>query len=54
MVEKPTKDDLLKKCEGIDQIIKGRFNAKPDQVEKDNLLEIRKEVQELTNMVLSM
>lgn len=54
MAEKPTKDDLIKKLDEIDKVIRDRLAATPDQPTKDTLLEIRKKQQELLNMVLAM
>jgi len=53
-MEKPTKDDLMKKIDETDQIIRGRLGAKPDPVELDTLLAIRAKQQELMNLILAM
>lgn len=54
MAEKPTKKDLEKKLDDIDQLIRSRLDASPDQATKDVLLEIREKDQELMNMILAM
>lgn len=51
-VEQPTKDELVKECQGIDQVIMGRLSAKPEPVEKDNLLTIREALQKHINNLL--
>ena len=53
-MEKPTLTDLEKKLDESDQIIRGRLDANPDQVELDTLLAIRAKQQEIMNMVLAM
>lgn len=54
MAEKPTKDDLIKKLDETDVLIRERLAANPDPVELDTLLAIRAKQQELMNMVLAM
>lgn len=51
-MEQPTKDDLVKECQGIDQVIMYRLNANPESVEKDNLLIIREALQKHINSLL--
>ena len=53
-MEKPTKDDLEKKIDETDQIIRARLDANPDPATVDTLLAIRTKQQELLNMVLAM
>lgn len=53
-MEKPTKEDLIKKLDETDQIIRDRLAANPDPVELETLLAIRAKQQELMNLVLAM
>lgn len=53
-MEKPTKEDLIKKLDETDALIRERLGAKPDPVELETLLAIRAKQQELMNLVLAM
>ena len=53
-MEKPTKEDLEKKLDETDQIIRERLDANPDPATVDTLLAIRTKQQEMMNMVLAM